>query len=29
MDLATGDVVWDVPLGNTRDLAPADLVAAR
>ncbi|MCA9501797.1 MAG: pyrroloquinoline quinone-dependent dehydrogenase [Myxococcota bacterium] len=22
IDLATGDVVWDVPLGNTRDLAP-------
>lgn len=22
VDLATGDIVWDVPLGNTRDLAP-------
>lgn len=22
VDLATGDIVWEVPLGNTRDLAP-------
>ncbi len=22
VDLATGDIVWDVPLGNTRDMAP-------
>ncbi|MFK7897414.1 MAG: pyrroloquinoline quinone-dependent dehydrogenase [Myxococcota bacterium] len=22
IDLATGDIVWNVPLGNTRDLAP-------